>query len=251
MKGASWAARLPVVHMPQRAAAKPVTLVMPYYENPRFVRRQIDGWQLFPPDLRAYFSVILVDDGSPTAPLTQAIAGMSVGHPLRTFRIDVDVRWNWIAARNIGAHEAPEGWLLLTDMDHVLPEATLRRVVYGVHDPAVIYVFSRQDQAGARLAPHPNSWLMTRAMFWAIGGYDEHLSGYYGTDGDYRRRCAATAPMQVLTDVLVRHEHEDDASTSRYGRKEPRDARGHQLMRARPATWQPKVLSFPYREVTA
>lgn len=225
-----------------------VTFVYPYYENPAFLARQMHGWSKLPRDLSDMLSVIVVDDGSPKSPAEHVVRQLALTHPGRLFRIDVDVRWNWLAARNVGAHHAEEGWLLLTDMDHVVPEQTLRDLMYGSHDPDVVYRLSRFESNGAEIHPHPNSWFYTREMFWRIGGYDESASGYYGTDGDYRRRCAATAPVVILESSLVRHEYDGDSSTTRYKRKQPEDAEGKRILRARRGL-PPKVLSFPYHEV--
>jgi hypothetical protein len=227
---------------------------MPYYENPQFVRQQIGWWGTYPEHLQRHLSVILVDDGSPRHPVESAVVPSVVNAilpvaSLKLFRICVDVRWNWLAARNIGAHHAHDRWLLLTDMDHVLPASTLDALVYGLHDPETIYGFSRIAHTGEPLAPHPNSWFMTREMFWRVGGYDETLSGHYGTDGDWRRRCAAVAPMAILRDRLVRHEHVGDSSTTRYLRKQPEDAGVQALVAQRKAGWRPKVRSFPYVEI--
>jgi hypothetical protein len=127
-------------------------------------------------------------------------------------------------------------------------------VIYGVHDPGVIYGFRRYDaksDGAIEIPPHPNSWLMTRAMFWKVGGYDETLSGHYGTDGDWRRRCAKAAPIKILRDVLLRYEYVEDSSTTRYLRKQPEDAVVKRLVQARGHGWRPKTLSFPYHEVSA
>lgn len=86
-------------------------------------------------------------------------------------------------------------------------------------------------------------------MFWRIGGYDEALSGYYGTDGDYRRRCAATAPIRILRDKLIRHEFFMDSSTTRYLRKQPEDSAVSRIVAQRGNGWKPLTLSFPYREI--
>ncbi len=228
---------------------KSVTFVYPYYENPAFLAHQVECWSRYAEELRERLSIVIVDDCSP---LTRA--ALVVGKyrteqlrsvPIRVFRIDVDVRWNWLAARNIGAHYAPDGWMLLTDMDHVVPERTLRSLMSNHHDPKTIYRFSR---TGTKTTPHPNSWFVTREMFWKIGGYDESASGYYGTDGDYRRRCAATAPVVILPEMLEHHEFEQDASTEIYKRKQSEDAEGKRILRARRGL-APKVLSFPYHEV--
>lgn len=239
---ALWCRDLPTIAVP-RGAAKSVTLIVPYYENANFLQRQLAHWRTARDRFSDHFSVIVVDDGSPQPAV--------IDQPdVRLFRIDQDVRWNWLAARNIGAHHAPDGWLLLTDMDHVVPLETLDAVIHGQHRPGTIYAFSRREHTGAAVSPHSASFLMTRALFWQIGGYDETLSGYYGTDGDYRRRAARHAPLQLLPDVLIRHEYVEDASTTRYRRKQPEDAAVKRLVALRRPGWTPKVLSFPYHEVT-
>jgi hypothetical protein len=253
MKGQPWCSAIPVVTVPQ-GEPKHLTYVLPYYQNPQFLRQQLAWWRTYPAHLRARLTAIIVDDGSPTAPAADVLAGADLPFPVRLFRIEQDVRWNWLAARNIGfhyvRHESSTSWVLVTDMDHVVPETTAAAVIYGQHDFGTIYGFSRIEHTGEALAPHPNSWLLTRAMFWTIGGYDEALSGHYGTDGDWRRRCAASAPMAILSDRLIRHEYQGDSSTTRYLRKQPEDAAVRRIIDARPSKgWRPKTLSFPHHEV--
>lgn len=246
--GKVWCESLKTVSVPQGDQPKPVTFIYPFYRNARFLRQHIGWWHTFPAHLKQYLNAIIVDDGSPE-PASGALAGMQFPFPIRLFRIQQDVRWNWLAARNIGFRHAAEGWCLVTDMDHVIPQTTTESVVYGKHDAGVIYGFSRKEYSGETVPPHPNSWLLTREMFWRVGGYDEALSGFYGTDGDIRRRFAATAPMQILTDRLIRHEYQQDASTTAYLRKQPEDAAVKRIVAARGKGWRPKVLSFPYDEV--
>jgi hypothetical protein len=244
----SWAADLPVGTVPQSSTPKPVTLILPYYENPTFLKQQLAWWGTYAASLRDFFRVIVVDDGSPNHPADRVLGDRDLPVDLRLFRIEVDVRWNWLAARNLGAKYA-EGWCVFTDMDHVLTEPCLDALIYGQHDDRVIYGFSRVESTGEKLGPHPNSWFMTRSMFWNVGGYDETLSGHYGTDGSWRRRLAKTAPMQILADRLVRHEYVTDSSTTTYKRKQPVDAAVKRLDRSMKPGFAPKVLSFPYHEV--
>lgn len=249
---ALWCRDLPVVTIPRGDTPTPVTFVYPYYENPDFFATQVERWRNYPADLAAHLSIVVVDDGSPDAPaagVTSAVTG-ALPDRLRLFRIDVDTRWNWLAARNIGAHHAAPGWLLLTDMDHVVPEETLRTVIYGGRNPALAYAFCRAEYTGVSIPPHSASFLLTRDLFWQIGGYDETLSGHYGTDGDFRRRLAVQARIQILLDPVIRYEYVGDSSTTRYRRKQPEDAAVRRLIDARRPGWVPKVLSFPYREVT-
>jgi hypothetical protein len=244
---AGWARALPVVTPLESVEPKAVTLVLPYYECPEFFAVQCEHLRRLPEDIAPYLKVIVVDDGSPTKPL---VLPADLPCAIRGFRIERDVPWNWLAARNIGAHHAG-GWLLLTDMDHEVPMATLRAAIWSQHDESVIYAFSRREYTGESLAPHSASFLMHRDLFWRIGGYDERLSGHYGTDGDWRRRCAAFAEFRVLSDVLIRHEYVKDSSTTTYVRKSPEDAVAvKQLVAARGRDWRPTALTFPYHEVT-
>lgn len=239
------------VESPLSGSPKPVTLILPYYECPQFFQTQLAHLRALPRDITEHLSLVVVDDGSPTAPLDMAtMADLPVDW--QAFRIDRDVPWNWLAARNIGAHHAKHGWLLLTDMDHIAPAETLRAVIYGQHDAAILYAFSRREHTGQAIYPHSASFLMHRDTFWRIGGYDETLSGHYGTDGDWRRRCAALYRFQVLREELIRHEYVADSSSTTYARKSPEDALAvKRLVSARGPGWRPKTLSFPYHELSA
>lgn len=234
---------------PERAGPKVVQFVYPYYENPLFLRRQLEHWSEIPQETRHHLRAIIADDGSPTLPALDVLRSMrELPFPIRLFRIEVDVRWNWLAARNIGMHHATNGWCLLTDMDHVVAPDTADALVHGAHNPDSIYRLCRREHTGQLIHPHPNTMFLTRAMFWKAGGYDEALSGHYGTDGDWRRRLAATAPVFTLPTELVRYEFVGDSSTQRYKRKQPEDAGKKAIIARRGRGWRPKVLSFPYHE---
>jgi len=234
----------------QTGDPKKITFVYPYYENPLFLEYQVNAWKQYPDYLKECISLVVADDGSPNKPASDVLGAM---HPLpfktRLFRIEVDVRWNWLAARNIGMNHADSGWCLLTDMDHVVSASLAHKLVHGVFDQRVVYRLSRREHTGGRLHPHPNTMFMTRAQFWRIGGYDENLSGHYGTDGDWRRRIAAKGPVVLLPDEIIRYEYVNDSSTTHYKRKQPEDAGKKDIIARRTKGWIPKILSFPYHEV--
>jgi glycosyltransferase involved in cell wall biosynthesis len=224
----------PVVVTEKCYSSKDIQFVYPYYENPMFLERQIRHWLRYPKSLRCCIRAIVVDDGSPDNAAVDVLRSFpELPFSVRLFRIEVDVRWNWLAARNIGMHHATSGWCVVTDMDHMIPAAVAERLITCRHDEAVIYRFSRVEHTGEAIHPHPNSMFMQRSVFWKVGGYDEELSGFYGT----------------LSDALERHEHVGDSSTVKYLRKQLQDAGKKAIVARRGPTWRPKVLSFPYHEV--
>lgn len=237
-----------------------VTLVLPYYENPRQLDLQIAYLQALPESLRRFIQLVVVDDGSRDHPLDRWVAA-APGNPgcaFKVFRISKDVRWNWMAARNIGAFEADHEWLLLTDIDHVPAERTWLGLLTGSWDSGRVYDFARIDAPGLLENPkrHPNSWFMTIKTFWKrVGGVDERWAGTYGSDSEFRRRCeASTGKIKHLDLPLIRHpaEHFPDAITRRYDRKTPEDARRRRLLRAQiAASPKPHTLTYDYTQLLA
>lgn len=229
----------------------PTTLVMAYYENAAMLALQLATIRALPRELKKALAVIVVDDGSPMAPAK----GEDIGCPLLIYRMGLDKPWNQDACRNIGVHHAVTPWVLLTDMDHVVPEATWRPLLLRSHDPDVVYRFSRVSAPDMLpYKPHPNTWFMTKAMYDRIGGYDENYAGFYGTDALFRDQAMAAAPIEMRKDVIIRYPRElvADASTTTLTRKTPENSEGLAQIHARRRTdpdYVRKHLSFEYSRV--
>lgn len=231
------------------------TLILPYYLNPNQLARQYAALAALPPEVKQHISLIVVDDGSPSTPATLPETNLGLAK-VSLFRVEVDVRWNWLTCRNIGVHHAKTEWVLLTDIDLELPEVTARRIIEQKIRPENVYRFGRLTAPEMTpYKPHPNSWLMTRKMFDRIGGYDERFSGFYGTDGEFRDRVKKNASKIIILEdyplIRVPRELVPDASTTTYGRKEKQDHEGVTRIRAQIAKegGPTKRLSFPYHEV--
>lgn len=236
----------------------PFTLVMAYYENAGMLRAQFEYLAELPESIRRALHVVVVDDGSPTSPALDAWVSRPPP-PLGSaalWRMGVDVRWNQDACRNIGVREAPTNWVLLTDMDHMVPRGTWERLMGRKLDKKAVYRFGRISVPNMEpYKPHPNSWAMTRKRYWAIGGYDEALAGNYGTDGDFLTRARAVAgELTELPEVLVRYPRDviPDASTTTLERKSLEDKRRVlDIIKARKANpgWKPAHFTFPCERV--
>lgn len=231
-------------------------------------------WADYPDHLRKQLHVIVVDDCSPKdgrpAPKDFWIEGLA---SIRFYRLLEKKRWNWLACRNIGALKATSDWLLLTDIDHGLPVETLERIVAGKLDDRSAYRFKRivapspwkyDTSKCSSWKPHNDSWLMTRQLFYFddgqkfVRGYDERLSGCYGTSGEFKDRVASVARTLVeLNEVLIRYPREiiADASTppSIYARKNnpenDDDLARRKARRALLGNWRPLHHQTPWEAV--
>jgi glycosyltransferase involved in cell wall biosynthesis len=225
---------------------------MAYYENSSMLAKQYQLIRELPLDIRQHLEVVVVDDGSPENPARLD----DIGCDLQVYRIEVDVRWNQDAARNIGATHAKHEWLLLTDMDHMVPTKTWEQIMKARLHETIAYQFARVS--APRMEPykkHPNSYLMHRKIWNASGGYDERFAGYYGTDSDFKHRVIRYAEIVDLKEPIIRVPREvvPDASTTRYDRKAPEDKSIRRIRTERNETpgWRPLNLTFPYHRVTA
>lgn len=242
-----------------------ITLVMPYYMNAEMLRRHYQNWHDWPAEVRDRFKVIIVDDGSPTAPAAEVPCPANI-IDISIYRVTEDRPWHQHAARNLGAHVAEDGWLLLTDMDHMLAadaaDALLRRI--GKMNPDTIYTLHRVEAdtgqatigANGRPKPHPNSFVLTKELYWRIGGYDEDYCGVYGTDGLFKQRAFQVGIRGHLKKVALTRYWRGivpDASTTTLERKEGRDPEAKKAI-AR-AKWERgeehevKVLQFEWERV--
>lgn len=202
----------------------PTTLVMAYYENPGMLRKQFEAIRALPAQLRDLLSVVIVDDGSPKDPAREEdLANV----PLQIYRMRKDVRWNQDACRNIGVRHAETNWVLMTDIDHVVPEDTWSTVLLRAWDPECAYRFARVSAPDLLpYKPHPNTWLLTKRKFDEAGGYDERFAGFYGTDADFRDRLEKVATFKNIKERIIRIPRTvvPDASTTTYLRKQPEDS---------------------------
>lgn len=210
-----------------------ITLVYAYYDNPGMLARQYREWATYPAWERSRVRVVVVDDASPLWPAFD-VPRLGMLPNLQILRVLKDVPWHQDGARNLGAHVAEDGWLFLSDIDHVLPLASLQAMFRKVGDTKAFYTFDRLTASpdcdewlpmldgNGNPKPHPNSYAMTRELYWKAGGYDEDFCGVYGTDGAFRKQLLQVGYHRHLAGVpIVRYPREviPDASTTTIDRK--------------------------------
>lgn len=249
----------------EHAHSNDVTLCLAYYENPEMLAMQYQRLRALPAILKNHIRVIIVDDGT-AAPFQNggkkpdmrraAWAEPLSGIDLSVYAMNVDVRWNQDACRNLAVGRAETKWVLLTDIDHLIPEEVWRSIITRRLSWKAVYTFERLT--GAHLSarnPHPNTWLLTRDTFEAAGGYDERFAGLYGTDGDFRDRLKSVGHIEQLPLVIheVTPDMVPDCRTTRYERKTHSDRLGiPAIKKARSASPGARTIRnrFPWHKVS-
>lgn len=244
-----------------------LSVVMPYYRNPGMLQRQYSVWAGdWPADLRQQLEIVIVDDGSPDECALDVLR--PVGLPaIRIFKVLEDRPWHQHGARNLGAREAAGDWLLMTDMDHIVPAATINQVLRQMaRNRRCHMTFARVDaptdphwlsddfpdmkpttRADGSLKPHPNSFVLRRDDYLRIGGYDEDYCGIYGTDGMFRKRLERALPRHHVLSPLIRVPREvvGDASTRDVQRKDGRSPNAkHKVLMRKRAEGRTKAITF-------
>jgi len=221
-----------------------LSLIYAYYDNPEMLRRHLMEWEMYPAAVKSCLSIFIVDDCSSKVPDFHFPTEID-GH---LYRITEKYAWNWGACRNIGAHHAPSGWLLLTDMDHMVACDDMVHIMNELDnlDEERVYFLTRQNTDRKPIKPHGNSYLMTRDMYWRIGGHDEGFAGtYYGATGMYRKQLAKLIhPIQTLSIPLTFFtlDNISDAWTTEFELDFKVDF--HKLKERK--LHEMKILSFPY-----
>lgn len=126
---------------------------------------------------------IIVDDCSPLEVCIPA--NINLNYSL--FRISSDIRWNQAGARNLGVVFAPCPKIILTDCDHVFPEALFRKILASPVPMHTLFRFRRENAQGQRIKSAYNIFYTSKALFFAALGYDETFCGHYGYEDVFFR----------------------------------------------------------------
>jgi len=223
-----------------------LTLITHVYKAQGPVDQQLALWRQFAPDLLARLSFLVIDDHS-----DEALKVDKGPLDLRLLRVDDDIAWNMPGCRNLAATVAETPWMLYFDVDNVVSEASLRKIVNALPglDTNRLHVF-RRVEGGVDVEPHINSFLITRQGFFRAGGYDEDFSGHYGfEDVLFRMMWRKHVGTEVLlTDIAFEQLRFRTAGLNRD------TARNQALIQARAAAGMPKpkgMLRFGWGEVAA
>jgi len=155
-------------------------VVYPYYNNKEAVKKHLEIWSKFKPELRKRIQFVLVDDCS-DEPLEEELLDVDLN--LIVARVTDGIKWNQSGAHNLGFSLVESEWVFTADIDHFLNETLVEQMLELPKEALNVYYFQRYLEgrnASTDLLPAPNIMLINRNVFWILGGYDEDFAGNYG-----------------------------------------------------------------------
>lgn len=251
-----------------------VTMVTPYYRQPRMLEKQLKAWANYDAATRAAFHFIVVDDCSPEpAEPIVSVWNMQGRLPVTLLRIDVDKPWNRSMVRNLGTQQAPTEWVLHVDTDHVLPPKSAADLVFQLREippkNTEWFRFTRcrigaadetrqkdkvpRDATEVGIHPHIDSYLCTKTAYWKAGGYNEDFTGVLGGGSPFLKEMVKAngepgliqAPLYVYTRHAV-----PDSSISNLSRDPALfAARKREIMKARGTLRGHDPIRLPWHKV--
>ena len=166
-----------------------LTIVMAIYGQPKMLAKQVDTIAGYSSEIQDQLSVIIVDDHGDPAVTKDEVERLRC--PVQIYRVDDDINWNQMGARNLGMDRA-EGWCVMIDPDMVFQEVVIRRMLSAVQSAkrGLVYHYGLHHVTGnhsevSRNAGDldyrsPNTYLLHREDFFNAGGYDEDYRGNKG-----------------------------------------------------------------------
>jgi hypothetical protein len=195
-------------------ARKPITrlnLVYPYYMNGQMFVEQQKRWLTFPAAILDKLRFIIVDDGSPQNPAANFVLDSQDPLNLDIYRIDIDKPWNQDGAQNLGALFCVNEWIFLSDIDHILPLESIRRILSLTPRRFEYFMFKRlKAQSGwdniSELKPSKlpkNTFLIHWHLYWKVGGRNEDFSGCYSFGWTFRNKLREFGRQRLLDAYVV------------------------------------------------
>lgn len=157
-----------------------LSYVAPFYFDKKDASLLFDllkRYESYSDDILDVIQFVIVDDASP------------IEYEIPTFNLNIlwikvldNIQWNNPGARNLGVVCAKSDKVLISDIDHEFPEETLRAIIHLKECGRKFFRIRRKNYDGSALGAHPNTFVMSRARFLRLYGYDEEFCGNYGCD---------------------------------------------------------------------
>ena len=157
-----------------------LSFITTYYNQCDMLQKQIDLWQSYSNEVKEKIQFVVIDDGS-----SQSAKDYIDGTPdinLVVYKILEDIYCNIPGAVNLGATVCGTDWMFKHDMDHLLPEESVKKMIELTDRTGECFKFYRHN--GTEISnPNkiaPGQFMIRVKDFWKIGGWDEDFCRNYG-----------------------------------------------------------------------
>jgi len=155
-----------------------LSVIVACYGQPMMMSHFYDSVFEWHRAVRSEIELIVVDDcGQPPQTIPHDLGLW--GHQL--LRVDIDIPWNQMGARNLGLHVARGKWVLMLDPDCTVSRLVMIRLLMETRsDPGKTVRLLGLAYRGEMDHTSPNMWFGPKAVFDEVGGYDEDYAGNKG-----------------------------------------------------------------------
>lgn len=190
-----------------------ITISLAYYNDGPNLLRQLSTMDLYPETVKLQ----IIDDGSIQDPIENYLS--NIPKRIDIFKINEDIPWNIPGVRNLSATVATTPWVLILDMDQIIPLSELMQILnMPLTNPNHFYSFNRRLNNIDKFTA--GTMLVSRELWWKAGGYDEDFVGNYGyNDPFFRLRLSTVGGVEKRLKNIWIAQQDADCKLSRSGRE--------------------------------
>jgi hypothetical protein len=199
---------------------KSITISLLYYNDEEHISRHVKKWEEYNDLVK--FQVI--DDGSsiPAKNFLKETSFPELDSSL--YRIEEDIPWNIPGARNLSATVCDTPFVLICDMDQIFDRKAVEKMLAltTLNGGNWFYSFRRfsedkslKSKCGRKTC---GTMLLSIKDWWAVGGYDEDMSGSYGHNDPLFRRQLKKVGLKEVTPEIYCEEISADCKLNRRSR---------------------------------
>jgi len=243
---------------------KKITICLSYYnQGKELLLNHINEWKQYPQ--KDKFSFFIIDDCS-EIPVEKILKDIELSDlDVHIYRVEEDLYCNIAGVRNLGAKECKTEWMMIIDMDTLLPKELSNKLLdltegKGISLTLKIKILANKRDVSYRFGvirngkvkPHPAVCLVKTKVYWEIGGCDEDLVGHYGqTDRIFWYRAIGKINIIIMENLILETIEEASAKEAS-GNKLIKDKKHNSLLFAKKdktQKWSTDHIRFKWRKV--
>jgi hypothetical protein len=201
---------------------KKITINLSYYNQDKVLKDHIYLWKSYSNEIKDQISFCIVDDCS-KIPADEVLSDIDLSDlDIHIYRVTEDLYCNIAGVRNLAATVCETDWMVILDMDTMIPEKSARSMIFWSHTPnrGCCFKFNRRVPSDKNHEKnnkiHPAVCLLRKDDYWDVGGCEEDLVGHYGqTDPIFWYRAQGKLKIYNADDIYLDYIPEGESDIDR------------------------------------